>query len=197
MYKLTLTPEHQYFLDGVIIPGYSQIVQDLGLVDLSRINQADLEYKRQVGTAVHKAIFLYNAGKLDMDSLEGVVAEYFKSWELFCKLYQPKILTEHSEKIICSVKWRYGVTPDILMEVKGGLTVMELKCVSAMSPVTAIQTMAQRVALEETYGIKIKQRWGLQLKPNVMPTLTGYDSLSDDINWKSCVNVWYLKQEMK
>ena len=187
---------HIYKLDGAIIPGYSQIAKDLGLIDYSNVPQRNLEWKRQVGQAVHTAIFWDNTNELNMDSLDETVSSYFKSWLIFKELYQPKILTEYSEKPICSIKWRYGVTPDIISEVKGGLTIVEVKTVSQMNPVTAIQTEAQKVAIEETYKLKIKQRWGLQLIPNAMPKLEPYTKLSDHSEWLSAVNVWHLKERL-
>ncbi len=185
---------HIYRLDGVIIPGYSQIAKDLGLIDYSRVNKSDLDWKRQVGKAVHTAIFLHNTGELDMDSLDEVVNSYFKSWLMFVELYQPKILTQYSENPICSTKWRYGVTPDIIAEIKGILTVIELKTVSSMNPVIALQTEAQAIALLETYKIKIKQRWGLQLIPDAMPKLEVYEDMSDFGVWVSAVNLWHYKE---
>jgi hypothetical protein len=154
-----------------------------------------LDYKQQVGRAVHTAIFFHNTDELNMDSLEGDVLAYFKSWLMFKELYHPKILTEYSENPICSFKWRYGVTPDIVVEQKRILTVIELKCVSQMQPITALQTVAQKIALEETYNIKIKQRWGLQLIPEAMPKLEVYTNLSDATGWLSAVNLWHYKQK--
>jgi hypothetical protein len=186
---------HIYRLDGSIIPSYSQIAKDLGLIDYSHVRQADLDWKAQVGQAVHTAIFLNNTGELDLDSLDEVVMSYFKSWLMFVELYQPKILTQYSEKPICSVKWRYGVTPDIIAEIKA-LTDLEIKTVTSMNPVTALQTEFQKIAIEETYKIKIKQRWGLQLIPNTMPKLEIYDDMSDFAACVSCINVWHLKERM-
>jgi hypothetical protein len=187
---------HIYRLDGSIIPGYSQIARDLGLIDYSRVRQSDLNWKAEVGKAVHTAIFLNNTGELDLGSLDEVVNSYFKSWLMFVELYQPKILTQYSEKPICSVKWRYGVTPDIIAEIKY-LTDLEIKTVTSMNPVTALQTEAQKIAIEETYNLKIKQRWGLQLIPNAMPKLEVYTDTSDYSAWLSCVNVWHYKERTK
>ena len=187
---------HIYKLDGSIIPGYSQIAKDLGLIDYSRIRQADLEWKAQVGKAVHTAIFLNNTNELDMDSLDETVSSYFKSWLMFVELYQPKILTQYSEQPICSIKWRYGVTPDLIVDQKGGLTLIELKTVTSMNPVTALQTEAQAIAILETYKIKIKQRWGLQLIPNAMPKLEVYEDMSDFASWASAVNIWQYKERL-
>lgn len=181
---------HLYSLDNINIPSFSKIVSDLGLVDLSMIKPEDLEYKRQVGTAVHKAIFLHNLGNLDMDSLDENVTPYFNSWLKFIELYHPKILTQYSEKPICSIKWKYGVTPDIVAELKPGLTIIELKTTIQMSPVIALQTEAQAIAILETYKLKIKQRWGLQLIPNALPKLEVYEDMSDFTIWISTVNFW-------
>ena len=189
--------KHIYKLDGVIIPGYSQIAKDLGLTDYSHVNKSDLDWKAQVGKAVHTAIFLHNTDELDMDSLDETVSSYFKSWLMFKELYQPKILTQYSEKPICSFKWRYGVTPDIIAEIKELLTILEIKTVTSMNPVTALQTEFQKVAVEEYHKIKIKQRWGLQLIPNSMPKLEPYTNLSDTTACLSLVNVWHLKERMK
>lgn len=188
--NLTLDNNHIYRLDNMVIPGFSQIVQDLGLVDLSMVKPDDLRFKREVGTAVHKAIFLHNAGRLNMDSLDENVTPYFNSWLKFIELYHPKILTQYSEKPICSVKWRYGVTPDIVAELKPGNTIIELKSTSTMSPVIALQTEAQAIAILETYKLKIKQRWGLQLIPNTMPKLSVYEDMSDFTAWISALNFW-------
>lgn len=195
MPKLDFNVEkHEYLIDGITIPGYSQIAKDLGLVDYSHIPQRNLEWKRKVGKAAHKAIFLNNTDELDMDSLDETVTSYFKSWLMFVELYKPKILTEYSERPICSFKWKYGVTPDIVAELKPGLTVIELKCVSSMNPVTALQTEAQRIAIEETYNIKIKQRWGLQLIPGMTPKLEYYTKATDNNYWLSAINLWNYKE---
>lgn len=196
MPKLEFDQEnHIYRLDDKIIPSYSQIAKDLGLIDYSRVRQEDLDWKAKVGKAVHTAIFLHNTGELDMDSLDPVVNSYFKSWLMFVELYKPTILTQYSEKPICSVKWRYGVTPDIIAEIKY-LTDLEIKTVTSMNPVTALQTEAQTIAIEETYKLKIKQRWGLQLIPNAMPKLEVYTDTSDFSAWLSCVNTWHLKERL-
>lgn len=194
MNKLEFNAErHEYSLDGVVIPGYSRIAQDLGLIDYSHVRQRDLDWKAEVGKAVHTAIFLNNTNELDMNSLDEVVMSYFKSWLMFVEFYQPKILTEYSEKPICSIKWRYGVTPDIIADIKY-LTVLELKTVASMNPVIALQTESQKLAVEETYKLKIKQRWGLQLIPNAMPKLEVYTSVTDSTNWLSAVNIWHYKE---
>lgn len=186
---------HIYRLDNMIIPGFSQIVQDLGLVDYSMVKPDDLRFKREVGTAVHKAIFLHNVGKLNMDSLDENVTPYFNSWLKFIELYHPKILTQYSEKPICLIKWRYGVTPDIVAELKPGNTIIEIKTTSQMSPVIALQTEAQAIAILETYKLKIKQRWGLQLIPDALPKLLVYEDMSDFTVWISAVNFWNWKQK--
>jgi hypothetical protein len=192
--KLTFNEkEHLYSLDNINIPSFSKIVRDLGLVDLSMVNQDDLRYKQQIGTAVHKAIFLHNAGRLNMDSLDENVTPYFSSWLKFIELYHPKILTQYSEKPICSVKWRYGVTPDIVAELKPGVTIIELKTTTSMSPVISLQTEAQAIAILETYKIKIKQRWGLQLIPNSLPKLEVYNDMSDFTVWISIMNFYNWK----
>lgn len=196
MPKLSFDAEkHEYKIDGLTIPSYSQVAQDLGLVDYSCVRKEDLEYKQAVGRAVHLAIFYHNKNILKMDSLEGDVALYFQSWFKFVELYQPTILTEYSENPICSFQWKYGVMPDLVVAVKGGITVIEIKCVSTMNPVTALQTAAQKIALEENYKLKIKQRWGLKLIPGSTPKLTTYTKLSDETTWKSAVNTWAWKKE--
>lgn len=196
MNKLVFNAErHEYNLDGIIIPGYSQVVKDLGLVDYSKCNQTDLDYKQQVGTAVHKAIFLYNTGELDMESLAEPVTGYFDSWIMFMDMYKPKLLTEFSESPICSFKWRYGVTPDIVLENKTGLIVLELKCVSQIQPTTALQTSAQKLAIEETYNLKIKQRWALKLIPGCIPKMSVYESIADSGAWLSALNLWRWRKD--
>ena len=49
---------------------------------------------------------------------------------------------------------------------KGELSILEFKFVEVMSPGTAIQLAAQKLAANEYYGIKIIRRYALQLKLN-------------------------------
>ena len=62
---LTFDPEkHEYRINGVLVPSVSQILAPL--YDFSKIPRDVLERKRQIGTAIHKAIELDLLGDLDV-----------------------------------------------------------------------------------------------------------------------------------
>lgn len=65
-------PEKHVYRDerGTRIPSVTQVFDLLHLVDFSAIDEATLEWKRQYGTAVHKAVELLVQGDLDWDTCD-------------------------------------------------------------------------------------------------------------------------------
>jgi len=77
MNKIPVTiDEHPVYRDGErVVPGVTGIIRAAGLMDVTGFN----DYARDRGTAVHKAIELYERGTLDVDSLDEVITPYLIS----------------------------------------------------------------------------------------------------------------------
>lgn len=64
-------PNHRYRnIKGVIVPSPTKAFDMLGLSDFSKVNQEDLEWKRNYGSQVHKAVEYLVTDDLDWDFLD-------------------------------------------------------------------------------------------------------------------------------
>ena len=172
---------HIYRLDGVVIPGYSEISKAMGISDFSKVNPELLELARNFGEQLHVATKLWDLKKLGTlpEPLEPCLEEY----KSFLKDYAVKIIPKYVEKPICSYRYRYGVTPDRVVTIGGEYAILEIKTTTAMSNSVKLQTAAQALAAEEYYGIRIKKRYGLQILPDKPYKLYPYKQESDKGSW--------------
>ena len=77
---------HTYAIDGRPIPSVTQVLACAGLsADFHFLDRAVLDHKRQIGTALHKALHYYLENDLDEASLDPEVRGRFGAFEQFCK----------------------------------------------------------------------------------------------------------------
>ena len=147
MMKLTFNQErHEYQLNGNIVPAVTQITSSL--IDLSAIPQDVLEHKRQIGTALHKAIELHLADDLVLDSVAEQVRPYFDAFLKF--MADTGFKPRNSEYRVASEIYQYAGTLDMDGYMKGKLSVVDFKTTSVLHPATALQTAAYLQAANET-----------------------------------------------
>ena len=156
---------HEYFLNGKRLVGVSEVLQKSGLVDLSAIRPDVLEAARKFGTATHKATELWDKGTLDVSILSLPLVPRLEAWKNFRKDYK---IGEFSciEKLVYSAKWGYAGTLDRICEISGKLTLLDIKSGEYIDPSMEIQLAAYQIAFEELTGLRIKQRWIIQLSDN-------------------------------
>lgn len=115
MSNLVLTEKHEYLLNGVRIPGVTEILKEAGLSDLSMVNPEVLERNSAFGTAVHKMIELYCKGTLDFESLDPLLKPYLDCWKNFVEDYG------YTAKVVefqgFSETYRFGFTMDQLGQI--------------------------------------------------------------------------------
>ena len=153
-------PSHTYTVDGRRFPSVTEVVGMLR--PESGAMQNVLEYKRQIGKAVHKTIELMEAGTLDTETIDPAIVPYISAWSGF-KL-DAGFTVLHSEMIVVSKKLRVAGTLDLTgMREAGDVELLDLKAVWAMGDETAIQTAGYAMLYEEMTGVKVDRRGGLQL----------------------------------
>jgi len=175
---------HEYFLDGVKIPGFSEIAKAMGVYDFSSVPETILENARVFGDAAHYAARLWDLKDLDEATIDEPLKPCLEAYKYFLTTYHVKIIPEYVENPICSYLYRYGVTPDRICVINDELSVLELKFVSKIMPAVCLQTAAQKRAAEEFYKIKIKRRYALQItrKGEFKPPVECKDK-GDDNAW--------------
>lgn len=163
--KIVFTPEtHSYFLDGVKIPGVSEILQGIGVMNLSFVDKEVLEKNSKFGTAVHKTCELWDKNDLDINSLSAPLIPYLESYKKFIVDYKVVLNPADIEKIIYSERWRFAGTLDRTATINNKPTIIDLKSGDSLYPAMNLQLVGYKIAYEEMTKTKIKQRWIVQLK---------------------------------
>lgn len=188
---------HIYRVNGRVIPNNTSILDDQGVSDISGIPEERLKYKSALGLAVHYCIHLHESGNLDEDSIDPRIAPYFSAYKKFCEVnrFEPR----HTELMLYSAKWQFCTTIDLQGPLTlGGVeseSLIEIKNVWAMQPSCAIQTAAQQIAFEENHDIKIKKRYGLQLKPSGNYELIPYTDPNDKQIFLAALTVYKWREQ--
>jgi hypothetical protein len=172
--------KHIYTVNDQIYPGVTSIIQNVGLTpDFSKIDPAALEYKRILGTEVHKAI------ELDLlDNLDGydpVIEPYINAWRQFRE--DMKIVLIETETPFFSAQYRYCGKLDLLAEFNGNkIGLFDFKTTSVISMMSVGPQLAgYDNGFREWKGIKGKpyQRFAVQLKDNGQYRLYRCDNPND------------------
>ncbi|WP_313818749.1 PD-(D/E)XK nuclease family protein [Cupriavidus sp.] len=150
---------HTYTADGVVIPSVTQILAPLN--DLSFIKPDVLQYKRELGTAVHKATELYDQGELDEATVPAVVQPYLDGWIRLRAELSFEILG--MEERVFHPAHRYAGTYDRLVLLDGKRCIWDLKT-GGMFPSYGPQTAAYKNAVEKASGERVEGRFTVELR---------------------------------
>lgn len=187
--------DHRYLVNGVEFPSVSTVLSLFA--DYSRVPKETLEFKRQLGRAVHKAIELLEAGTLDFDTVDPACIPYLESWRKLKQTRPLRVIA--SEQIVYSLKWRYAGRWDFAVEFldePGVNWLFDAKCVYAVDPATALQTAAYAYAQNEMRETDptmpgIRKRAAVQLHPDgSLATLYPYKDPNDFAYFTNTLNTW-------
>jgi len=190
---------HEYRWNREIVPSVTQLIQEFGLLDYSRVPPDRLEFKRLIGIRTHAASLLVDNGSLDEEHFNTHFPECVPYLEAYRKF---RIIEEfeptHKEDRHYSRKWRFAGTPDehgIHMGVfKGAHVLVDYKCTWRMYESTGPQLAGYSMLIEENLGIKIKGRFGLLLKPTGHYELTPFKKQDDFTDFQACVHLHWQKR---
>lgn len=178
-------PSHTYTVNGNRYPSVTEIVGMLRPESGARDDV--LEYKRQIGKAVHKAIELLEADNLDPGSLDLAIVPFVDAWRKF--KHDASFSVLHSEKIVFSQKLRFAGTLDLTGLRATKVTLLDLKAVWAMGKETGVQTAGYALCYEEMTGVKVDERGGLQLLRDGTYKYFPYKDANDRNVFLACLSV--------
>lgn len=187
---------HTYWLGQRRVPSVTQILQPVS--DFSMVKPEVLEYKRQLGTAVHLATELYDKDDLDFGSLDTTVEAYLAGWILFRQ--ETGFEVEKIEQRVFHPSLFYAGTLDRTGILFGDSAVLDVKTSASLMPAVGMQLAAYQEALaagpEKT---KPKKRFAVQLKPDGKYSLKEYDDPADWATFLSLKTVmaWADKHKTK
>lgn len=189
---LEFNPEtHTYLLDDKRIPSVTQALTHISGYG-NDIPQHVMEQARQRGTAVHRAIELWNQGDLDEFSLHEDLVGYVFAYQAFAKTtgFKP---TEQ-ELLVHSEKLRFAGTLDLLG--KDFTTkfdaIVDIKTTATKMPSVGPQLAGYEIALRELRRInrgRTIKRYGLLLRKDGTFDLDEYKGNNDKIVFLACLTV--------
>jgi len=139
--------EHAYTLDGVRLPGVTEILEAVGVTDFSKVPAHYLDAAKARGTRVHRICELWDLGKLNREALTLEDMGYLLAWRRFRKA-RPCGWDE-IEKPMFSPGHRYAGTPDRF----GGGVLVDIKTGGA-TRAHHIQTAAYSQLIRERFGLR-------------------------------------------
>lgn len=198
---------HRYTLDGVVIPGCTQVLAAMGATPgFFWLSDDELKFYRDRGQAVHSAVEYSIKGTLDRRSLDrDEVKPYLRGWKEAVEILGIKPLTLNGEPFteipLGHPAFRYGVKPDVVayVEMFKDSGPIEVKATSAHSPATALQLGAQIIAVRHVMPKIGKLRMGLRLLPKEpYYDFRVYNDPTDEAVWLSLLNSfnWLTKHKL-
>lgn len=195
MSQLILNEEkHEYTLDGIVIPGVTQILEAEGLSDFSAVPVVQLQAAQQFGTAVHKACELWDKINLDMKTLDKALMPYLEAWDKFKKDFNVNLLLDWIERHEYSRLYNYGFTPDRVAKIGHRYTVIDIKSSATIKPADKIQIAGYQVGAEEILGERV-DRWIIQLLDTGEYKRVICDKKTDRSIFISALNLYKWKQK--
>lgn len=166
--SLTLDNHHVYRWNGNRVLGVTQILDAVLPNPYQAARASDVEFKRQVGDAVHAATHYADENDLDLSTVNPVVLPYIEAYLRFCLEtgFSPKC----REIKVYSALYKFAGTIDRVGRInckRTGLAVVDLKCTATINiERVRLQTMAYKIAAEEQLSVRIDHRICVQLKPD-------------------------------
>ncbi len=195
--ELELDENHRYTLDGVQIPGCTQVLAAMGATPgFNFLAPDELEFYRSRGHAVHSCVEMSVKGSLDRRSAGAkAVRGYMIGWERAQNDLGITVLRLYGEPFVeiplCHPVYRYGVKPDVVAYVEAykDSGVIEVKATSVHDPATGIQLGSQLIAVRNVMPEIGKLRLGLRLLPEEpYYDPKPYTERSDEATWISLLN---------
>ena len=159
--------KHLYYWKEKYVPNVTRLLSEYGLINFEGVPKERLDYKSALGTAVHRAIHLYNEDNLDEESIHPEILQYFNAYKKFTEVY--KFEPRYTELRMFSKKYMFAGTLDAQgLFFCGGKeieSIIDWKCTFSLYPSASIQTAAYQLLFNENYPEnKVKKRFNLILK---------------------------------
>lgn len=171
--------DHTYWLDGKKVPGVTSILKPLYVGDFKFVKDDILEYKSELGKAVHRAVELHVKGGLDYSTVVEPVLPLFDGYLKFER--ESGFKMTGSELRVYSQIYGYAGTCDLAGELNGKHVLIDAKTTAVLSPAVALQLAAYREAYNEARRSELKpmaqRTYALRLTPGDY-RLVPYDPFS-------------------
>lgn len=190
--------KHEYSYAGVQEPSVTQLLQEFGLIDYSAVPKARLNFKRDLGIAVHYACELLDHHNLNLEKLDARILPYVEAYRKFCEFTGFEVNSELTEERLRSKKWRFCGSPDrqglYTTSLGSEQVIIDLKATWKMYRCVGPQLRGYKLLIEENTKIKIKKVFGLLLSGTGHYDLLPFEDKTDENDFLACVSLHWAKR---
>jgi hypothetical protein len=179
---------HAYTLDGRRLPSVTQIIRPLA--DYGHIPREILERKMALGTAVHLACDLDDAGELDDAATNPEVLGYVVGWRQYLAAVQGRVLM--SEQRRYHQRLGFAGTLDRVVLVEGRHWLVDLKTAADPMPSWGVQLAGYRLLLDGE--IEIHARAAVRLLPGGDFRVDLFRNPNDEACFRACLSIHQWKE---
>jgi len=183
-------------VNGEIWPSVTQLLNRYKLINYDDVPESVLEEKRILGTRVHRASLLLDNNNLDEQHFNKTFPEcipYLEGYRKFRVI--EKFEPDEKEVRLFSNKRKFHGSPDEIgsRDFNGKIisVVIDYKGTYHMYKSAGAQLAAYAMLIEENYKTKIKERWGLLLKPSGNYELTQFKDKLDFTDFEACLYMYW------
>lgn len=180
--------------DGQRVPNVTSILDAVGVrADFVKVNPQHLEYRRQLGHAVHEATHYDDEGDLVWESVDPRAAPYVEAWRTFSR--QKSVTIERMETRVFHPHFFYCGTFDrVMRDSRGKRVLVDIKIGDPKDAAAHLQTAAYKDGYQfEHPADPIDERWSVQLVPDRPDpyAVTVYKDFRDALKWQACLTVFH------
>lgn len=188
MDSLSFDPEtHIYQYKNKVVPSVTQILQAVGIIDYSRIDNNILETAMQRGKDVHLATQFLDENDLNWATVGEDIKGYVTAYQKFIEIsgFKP----EKIETAVVHLEYKYAGTLDRVGTLDGHSVILDIKT-GSMPAWTGIQLAAYAACLSGSY-----QRVGLQLNQDGTFKITTFTNPNDFNLFLSALSIYNWKRK--
>lgn len=176
---------HTYSFAGKRVPGVSEILTALGIVNATWFS----DFARDRGSAVHSALEYLLTGKLLWDKLDPRIVKYVEAAVRFLDDAKADRESACVERPVWNPTLRYAGTPDLVTNVFGAPAIVDWKTggTGAAGLATAAYDMAIRCEWSVTTPLR---RMAVQLKPDGTYKKTDLKDPNDFIDFQAAARLF-------
>jgi hypothetical protein len=189
---LTLDDDHVYRLGSRVLPGNTQILKDMGIIDTAYYNM-DAAWR---GTKVHEATALYDEynGDFHWPSVDSRYVGYVRGWEKFVR--ETGFKADIIERPVLGVGATYATTVDRVGIVGGKCVVLEIKTGTCPKWV-GLQTAMQLEACLAQGLLKSADRMAVELSADGKYRIVRCENPSDSRKAMALAIAWHVRKEYR
>jgi len=195
-----LSERHEYWLAGIKRPSVTEILRATGvstdfesLGATSDLLRGQIEFKRDLGTALHADIHSFDDGALNWATVDDRVLPYLEAWMVYRENSGLKPLAR--ERLVFHPALNYAGTLDGIFERPDGTKVLlDVKTGDPEDAAAHLQTAGYQLAYAcEHPDIYIGERCSVQLLPEHRTPyrVTPYRDFDDFATWQAIVTTYW------